>query len=60
MINDIRMDILSKLFVATISGDNEARLSFNDFQTKFGILDGDYAEKYLELKKMLSQWDNKK
>lgn len=59
-VNERRMDILTKLFVATISGNNEARLSFNDFQTKFGTLDGEYSEQYIELKEMLLQWDNKK
>lgn len=54
------MEIANQLFFATISGDKTARKYFNNFENKFGTLDGAFAEEYNDLKGMLKQWDNNK
>jgi len=58
-IDDSKMEIANKLFLATISNDKTSRLYFKEFKTKFGPLDGDFAEEYNELNSMLKQWDKK-
>lgn len=51
------MEIANKLFIATISGNKTARLYFVTFETKFGTLDGAFAEEYDDLTSMLNLWD---
>ncbi|WDF70351.1 hypothetical protein PQ465_08210 [Sphingobacterium oryzagri] len=51
------MSILSRLFVAAISGSKEARQYLVKFRKDFHILDGAYSEAYHELLAMLAQWD---
>lgn len=58
-IDNSKMEIANKLFVATISGSNKARQYFSEFKTKFGTLDGAFAEEYNALTAMLELWDNK-
>ncbi|WP_374540235.1 hypothetical protein [Flavobacterium sp.] len=57
-IDESKMEIASKLFIATLSGDKIARQYFAEFKTKF-ILDGAFAEEYNDLTLMLKQWDEK-
>jgi hypothetical protein len=59
-LDDGKMEIANKLFIATISGDKKARQYFIEFENKFEILDGAYKEEYNDLKSMLKLWDNKK
>ena len=58
-LDDSKMEIANKLFIATISGNKKARLCFKAFKTKFGTLDGAFAEEYSDLKSMLELWDKK-
>jgi len=52
-----KMIIANRLFIATISGDNKARQYFKEFKSKFGTLDGAFAEEYNDLTAMLKLWD---
>jgi hypothetical protein len=54
-----KMEIVNKLFIATISGDKKARQYFNEFKNKFGTLDGAFSEEYTDLTTMLELWDRK-
>lgn len=56
-LDDNKMGIANKLFIATISGNKIARQCFNDFKTKFGTLDGAFNEEYNNLTVMLASWD---
>ena len=56
-LDDNKMRIANRLFIATISGDNTARLYFKEFKSKFGALDGAFAEEYNDLTAMLELWD---
>lgn len=56
-LDDSKMEIANKLFVATISDDKKARQYFKEFNIKFGILDGAYKEEYSDLTAMLELWD---
>ena len=58
-LDDSKIEIANKLFIATISGDKKARQYFNEFKTKFGTLDGAFAEEYSDLTAMLELWDRK-
>ena len=58
-LDDSKMEIANKLFIATISGDKKARQYFKEFKTKFGTLDGAFAEEYSDLTAMLELWDRK-
>ena len=58
-IDDRKMSIANKLFIATISGDKKARQYFTDFKRKFGPLDGAFAEEYKDLRAMIELWDRK-
>lgn len=58
-LDDSKMEIANKLFIATISGDKKARQYFKEFKSKFGTLDGAFAEEYNYLKAMLELWDKK-
>jgi hypothetical protein len=58
-LDDNKIEIAYKLFIATISGNKIARQYFKDFKNKFGPLDGVYAEEYSDLKVMLKLWDRK-
>jgi len=57
-IDESKMGIASKLFIATVSGDKTARQYFEEFKTRF-TLDGAFAEEYSDLTAMLKQWDKK-
>lgn len=56
-LDDSKMEIANKLFIATISGDKKARKYFKEFNNKFGILDGAFKEEYSDLTAMLQLWD---
>ncbi|HYV90788.1 MAG TPA: hypothetical protein VE978_03360 [Chitinophagales bacterium] len=56
--NDKNMELAHKLFIATISGDKTARKYFQEFENKFGTLNGAFAEEYEELVAILSLWDS--
>jgi hypothetical protein len=56
-INEEKMELANRLFIATISNDKTARKYFKEFKTKFGILDGAFSEEYSDLKSMLEIWD---
>jgi hypothetical protein len=58
-LDDSKMEIANKLFVATISGDKKARQYFEESKNKFGTLDGAFAEEYSDLTAMLELWDRK-
>lgn len=58
-LDDSKMEIANKLFIATISGDNKARQYFKEYKGKFGTLDGAFAEEYSDLTAMLELWDRK-
>lgn len=58
-LDDSKMEIANKLFIAAISGDKIARQYFKEFINKFGTLDGAFAEEYSDLTAMLELWDRK-
>ena len=58
-LDDSKMEIANKLFIATISGDKKARQYFKEFKNKFGTLDGAFAEEYSDVTAMLELWDRK-
>jgi len=58
-LDDNKMVIANKLFIATISGDKKATQYFKEFSNKFGILDGAFKEEYNNLTAMLAIWDRK-
>lgn len=54
-----KMEIANTLFISIISGDKKARQYFQEFESKFGTLDGAFAEEYSDLAAMLELWDRK-
>jgi len=58
-LDNSKMVIANKLFIATISGDKKARLYFKEFKSKFGILYGAFSEEYSDLTSMLELWDRR-
>ncbi len=58
-LDDSKMELANKLFIATISDDKKARQYFKEFKSKFGTLDGAYKEEYSDLTAMLELWDMK-
>lgn len=56
-LDENKMEIVNKLFIATISGNKKARQYFKEFKNKFGIPDGAFSEEYSELTAMLQLWD---
>ena len=56
-LNDSKMEIANKLFIAAISGNNKARQYFKEFEHTFEPLDGAFAEEYSDLSVMLEQWN---
>ena len=58
-IDENKIELANKLFIATISGSKLARKYFEEFELKFS-LDGDFGEQYMELTAMLRLWDKKK
>lgn len=59
-LDESKMELANRLFMAAVSGDKKAREYFSDFNTKFGTLDGAFKEEYNELKAMLKLWENNK
>jgi len=57
-VDEQKMRLANKLFIATVSGSNKAREYFEQFPLKMKVLDGAYAEEYHELAAMLKQWDS--
>jgi hypothetical protein len=55
-LDDNKMVLCNKLFVASISNSEKAKKYFQEFETKFGELDGAFAEEYKELKEKLKLW----
>lgn len=58
-INDEKMQLVNRLFIATISNDKKARKYFYEFEMKYE-LDGAFSEEYSDLKEMLEVWDKQK
>jgi hypothetical protein len=58
-LDESKMELANMIFIAIISGDKKARQYFKDFKTKFGTLDGYFAEEYNDLNSMIKQWDKK-
>lgn len=58
-LDDSKMVIVNKLFIATISCDKKARQYFKEFKNRFGTLDGAFSEEYSDLTLMLELWDMK-
>lgn len=56
-LDDNKMEIANKLFIATLSGDKTAKQYFKEFKNKFGVLDGAFAEEYKDLAAMLGLWE---
>lgn len=54
-----KMELVYKLFIASISGSKTARQYFQDFGNKFWTLDGADREEYNDLIAMLGLWDKK-
>ncbi|MBS1511594.1 MAG: hypothetical protein JST86_12180 [Bacteroidetes bacterium] len=59
-LDDSKMELAARLFMATVSGSKKARLYFNQFSSRFGALDGAFQETYEDLAAMLSVWDSGK
>jgi hypothetical protein len=57
--DDDKLTLANELFIASISGNIKAREYFQEYKTKFGILDGVYQEDYEDLTQMLKLWDKK-
>jgi hypothetical protein len=55
-IDDNKLRLINRLFIAAISGDKKARKYFKESESKFGELDGAFAEEYKDLKAMLNLW----
>lgn len=55
--DESKMKIANQLFVAALSGSNEARKSFTRFRDRFDVPDGAYSQEYRILKDMLAQWE---
>ncbi len=58
-LDDSKMELANKLFIASISDNKKARKYLKDFEHKFGTLDGAFAEEYEDLVGMLELWDKK-
>jgi len=58
-LDEAKMDLAAELLVAAISGSGKARECFGKFKTRFGVLDGHFAETYEDLREMLALWDKK-
>ena len=58
-LDEAKMTLADELFMATISGSNQARKYLIKFKTKFGMLDGHFVEEYDGLISMLKLWDQK-
>lgn len=52
-----KMELVYKLFIATISGSITSRQYFKEFGNKFWTLDGGDKEEYDDLRAMLALWD---
>jgi hypothetical protein len=52
-------ELIDKLFISTISGNNKARGLLINFHKKFTSLDGVYFEQYDDAIRMLKLWDKK-
>jgi hypothetical protein len=57
--DDDKLTLANELFIASVSGSLKARDYFQEYKTKFGILDGIYQEEYEDLTGMLKLWDKK-
>ena len=51
--DEYKMEIANRLFIAILSGSEKAKTCFNNFKSKFGQLDGAFSEEYNELESML-------
>ena len=58
-LNDEKMELVNRLFIASISEDKKARKYFYEFNGKYE-LDGAFGEEYSDLKSMLELWESKK
>ena len=58
-LDDNKIELANRLFISAISGNKTARKYFKEFETKFGELDGAFAEEYHDLQAMLSLWIEK-
>jgi len=53
------MQLVNRLFIATISKNNKARDYFYKFENRYKP-DGAFSEEYSDLKTMLEVWDKQK
>lgn len=58
-LDDEKMQLVNRLFIATISENKRARDYFYKFENKYE-LDGAFLEEYKDLKSMLEVWDKQK
>ncbi|WP_146047030.1 hypothetical protein [Flavobacterium croceum] len=58
-LNNEKMELVNRLFIASISENKNARKYFYEFNGKYE-LDGAFAEEYNDLKSMLELWESKK
>ena len=59
-LDEDKMLLANRLFIAAISGEPRARQYFKEFEKKFSTqLDGANSEEYHELQAMLALWDEK-
>lgn len=58
-LNDEKMQLVNRLFIATISKNNKARDYFYKFENRYKP-DGAFSEEYSDLKAMLEVWDKQK
>lgn len=57
-LTEAKMELLNRLFMASISGSDEARRYFEEFRDKFNVPDGANSQEYRNLEEMLTLWDD--
>lgn len=57
-INEKKMELANKLFIAAISGSQKSREYLLDFKGKFKVEESDYIDQYNEIIAKLEFWDN--
>lgn len=59
VINNETMILINKLFLCSISGSKNGKKHFNNVALEYKYLDGAFKEEYIDLKKMLSEWESR-
>lgn len=57
-VNEKKMELANKLFIAAISGSQKSREYLLDFKEKFKVEESDYIDQYNEIIAKLEFWDN--